>query len=69
MPFFSFYFHGSLYEQTNKIRKLTEKSGLDSKHLLHNVLEPILERELLYRGILTADKDYKAELISWIEVV
>ena len=46
-----------------------EKVGIDSKNLLHNVLEPILERELLYRGILTADKDYKAELISWIEVV
>lgn len=46
-----------------------KKCNLDSKHFLHNILEPTLERELLYRGILTAEKDYKAELISWIEVV
>jgi hypothetical protein len=42
---------------------------IDSKYLLQEILEPMLERELLYRGILTENRDYKAELIGWIEVV
>ncbi|EJV56407.1 DEAD/DEAH box helicase [Bacillus cereus] len=45
-----------------------KKSAVDGKHLLSNVLEPMLERELLYRGILTANRDYKAELLGWIEI-
>ncbi|MFP7300096.1 DEAD/DEAH box helicase [Neobacillus niacini] len=44
-------------------------SDLDNTYLLHEVLEPMLHRELLYRGILSEEQDYKADLIGFIEVI
>ena len=37
--------------------------------LLHSVLEPMVQRELLHRGLITKDRGYDARLIGWIEVV
>jgi len=44
-------------------------SDLDNVYILHEILEPMLQRELLYRGVLSGEQDYKAEIIGWIEVV
>lgn len=50
-------------------RPATEKSKtLKRNNLLNEVIQPMLQRELLYRGIITDVKDYQAKLINWIEV-
>ena len=36
---------------------------------LHEILEPMLQRELEHRRILTDDSGYEAKLISWVEAV
>ena len=36
---------------------------------LHDILEPMLQRELEHRRILTDDSGYEGKLISWIEAV
>lgn len=50
-------------------RPVTEKNHtLKRNDLLNEIIQPMLQRELLYRGIITDGKDYQAKLISWIEV-
>ncbi|SDG74939.1 Helicase conserved C-terminal domain-containing protein [Planococcus glaciei] len=50
-------------------RPVTEKNKtLKRNELLNEIIQPMLQRELLYRGIITDGKDYQAKLISWIEV-
>ena len=50
-------------------RPVTEKNKtLKRDDLLNEIIQPMLQRELLYRGIITDGKDYQAKLISWIEV-
>lgn len=38
-------------------------------HLLAQVLEPMLQRELLHRGVVGERRGYDARLIGWVEVV
>ena len=38
-------------------------------HLLAQVLEPMLQRELLHRGVIGERRGYDARLIGWVEVV
>ncbi len=38
-------------------------------HLLAQVLEPMLQRELLHRGVVGERRGYDARLIAWVEVV
>ncbi|GAB6890501.1 hypothetical protein JCM14450A_15070 [Geobacillus stearothermophilus] len=42
---------------------------IDRNSFLKEVFEPMLQRELLYRGIISGQRDYQAKLIGWIEVV
>lgn len=50
-------------------RPVTEKiKTLKRDKLLNETIQPMLQRELIYRGIITDGKDYQAKLISWIEV-
>lgn len=35
--------------------------------LLHEYIEPTLQRELGYRGIVNPQKGYSAELLAWVE--
>jgi hypothetical protein len=39
----------------------------DRAELIHQYIEPTLQRELTYRGIVSHEKGYSAELIGWIE--
>ena len=36
--------------------------------LLHEHIEPTLQRELAYRGIASPEKGYSSELLAWVEV-
>jgi hypothetical protein len=36
---------------------------------LHEQIEPALDRELWYRGVLSGDGAYTAELVTWAEGV
>ncbi len=38
-------------------------------HLLTEVLEPMIQRELLHRGIICDNRGYDAKLIGWVDVV
>ena len=38
------------------------------RELLHNKLEPMLQRELHHRGLIPEDGGYSSKLIGWIEV-
>jgi hypothetical protein len=38
------------------------------KSLLHEKIEPMLERELRHRGFVPSDGSYAAKLVGWIEV-
>ena len=38
------------------------------KSLLHEKIEPMLERELQHREIVPAGGSYAAKLIGWVEV-
>ncbi len=40
----------------------------ESLSILRNVLEPMLQRELEYRGVEAGNRGFEAKLISWIEV-
>jgi hypothetical protein len=36
--------------------------------LLHDLVEPTLQRELLHRGIASPEKGYSTELLAWVEI-
>ncbi|MGG0940180.1 SNF2-related protein [Brevibacillus centrosporus] len=36
--------------------------------ILKETFEPMLQRELVYRGIVSENKDYRTKLIGWIEI-
>ncbi|MFH1636166.1 MAG: helicase [Chloroflexota bacterium] len=38
-------------------------------HLLHDYVEPTLQRELRHRGIASPEKGYSTELLAWVEIV
>jgi superfamily II DNA or RNA helicase len=40
----------------------------DRSRLLHDVVEPMLERELKHRGFVAEDQMYRTMLVAWIEV-
>jgi len=41
---------------------------IDRNYILKEVLEPMLQRELIYRGVITENRDYHAKIIGWIEL-
>ena len=45
-----------------------ETSGPDHMELYRNTIEPIFERELKHRGIVTEGTSFQAELVAWVEV-
>jgi hypothetical protein len=45
-----------------------EISGPDHIELYRNTIEPIFERELKHRGIVTEGTSFQAELVGWVEV-
>lgn len=46
-----------------------EKNEYDRKYFLKELIEPMLHRELLHRGIISKGHDYQTKLIGWIEIV
>ncbi|MDA2196943.1 DEAD/DEAH box helicase [Bacillus cereus group sp. BceL221] len=46
-----------------------EKNEYDRTHFLKEIIEPMLQRELLHRGIISKGHDYQTKLIGWIEIV
>ncbi|MCD4760473.1 DEAD/DEAH box helicase [bacterium] len=40
----------------------------ERRHLLNSVIEPMLQRELQYRGIASETGGYSVELVGWVEV-
>lgn len=46
------------------------ENGIPNRnYFLTEVFEPMLQRELVYRGIVSEDRDYQTKLIGWIEIV
>ena len=37
-------------------------------HLLTETLEPMIQRELIYRGLLAENRGFDARLVGWVEV-
>ena len=53
------------------LKRRPEQSGLSTeqrRELLHNILEPMLQRELHHRGLVPKSGGYASKLICWIEV-
>lgn len=46
-----------------------ETERINRGYLLKEVIEPMLQRDLLYRGIISEGKDYQTKLIIWMEVL
>jgi hypothetical protein len=48
----------------------SEQSSVDEKHLqlLHEVFEPMLQRELEHRGLVSGDRGFESKLIGWVEI-
>ena len=46
-----------------------DRSSKDGITLLHEHIEPMLQREIKHRGIEKSDLGYSARLISWVEVI
>ncbi|KGR75216.1 DEAD/DEAH box helicase [Ureibacillus sinduriensis] len=42
---------------------------INREYLLKDLIEPMLQRDLIYKGIVTEDRDYQTKLIGWIEVL
>jgi len=43
--------------------------SMEERHnLLKNVIEPMLQRELQHRGIVSETGGYSVEMIGWVEV-
>jgi len=40
----------------------------DRSHLLHEQIEPTLQREIGYRGIASPESGYSTELLAWVEL-
>ena len=57
--------------QVNRLFQSTPvANSLPSRpHLLTEILEPMLLRELIHRGIISENRGYDAKLIGWVEVV
>jgi hypothetical protein len=36
--------------------------------MLHQTIEPTLQRELRHRGVITDEGSFTAELLAWIEM-
>jgi superfamily II DNA or RNA helicase len=48
----------------------TAPVGLEGPdRLLHQEIEPMLQRELMHRGIVGENRGYEARLIGWVEVI
>ena len=47
------------------------QSGMSTEQrqeLLHDTLEPMIQRELHHRGLIPEDGGYSSKLIAWVEV-
>ncbi|HHP3706393.1 TPA: hypothetical protein ACSBDN_004601, partial [Shigella sonnei] len=42
---------------------------VNRQSILTGRFEPMLQRELVYRGIVSENKDYRTKLIGWIEII
>jgi superfamily II DNA or RNA helicase len=62
----------SLEKQYRECLRAPAGQGLfdlsDRSNLLHQHIEPTLQRELNYRGISSPERGYSTELLAWIEV-
>ncbi|MEN3366482.1 MAG: hypothetical protein V7606_3756, partial [Burkholderiales bacterium] len=44
-------------------------SLVDAESLLHDIIEPMLHRDLLHRGAVKDGQPYQASLVGWIEAI
>jgi hypothetical protein len=47
----------------------TQKALDHADRLLKQEVEPMLQRELMHRGIVGDNRGYEARMIGWVEVV
>ena len=48
---------------------VTSSAGPQWNRFVHDVIEPMIQRELEHRGIAGKERGYDARLIGWVEVV
>jgi hypothetical protein len=47
----------------------THKALDDPDKMLKQEIEPMVQRELIHRGIVDESRGYEARLIGWVEIV